>query len=139
MTEPAIDIQPGGSRAWPRLDATEKYATGSQKVRPLRRHPRTQTRLRAVLYARDTFIPTTIRDISVGGIGLEGAYGVFPGDRVSIALISGEKRTGIVRWWLNGCCGVQFDTPLAATDPWLARAERAGARSTAGAAPDAPT
>jgi hypothetical protein len=83
-----------------------------------------RTNLRAVVYAGATFQTTVIRDISLGGVGLSGAHGLFPGEPVTITLLNGLSRSGIVRWWLSGCCGVQFDKPLTSDDPFFETAAR---------------
>ena len=97
---------------------------GSQSPLALRRHDRIITRVPAVLYVGKSFQITIIRDISPGGARLEGANGVLPGDAVEIKLVTGQSRSAVVRWWLNGSCGVSFDAPLEAGDPFLQRALR---------------
>ncbi len=94
----------------------------------LRQHGRMRTKVRAVLYAGTRFQTTVIRDISLGGIGLSGADGLFPGEPVTITLLNGASKSGVVRWWVGGCCGVQFDEPLTSEDPFFtSAARRAGA------------
>jgi hypothetical protein len=102
-----------------------------QKNALSRQHDRMRTNLRAVVYAGTTFQSTVIRDISFGGVGLSGAAGLFPGESVKITLLNGQSRSGIVRWWLSGCCGVQFQKPLTSDDPFFEAALRraAGARA----------
>jgi hypothetical protein len=104
---------------------------GEKSVQPSRQHNRVRTNLRAVLYAGTTFQTTVIRDISLGGAGLSGAHGLFPGEPVTITLLNGASRSGIVRWWLGGCCGVQFDKFLTTDDPFFETAMRraGGARA----------
>ena len=81
-------------------------------LRLRRRHTREVVNVRAVVYCGIASQPVTICDISNGGVGLEGAGALFPGSEVNIALMTGEQRSGIVRWWLAGRCGVQFEQPL---------------------------
>jgi hypothetical protein len=103
-------------------------AAGDENALPSREHNRMRTNARAVLYAGTTFQSTVIRDISFGGVGLSGARGLFPGERVTITLLNGASRTGVVRWWLGGCCGVKFDEPLTSEDAFFETAvRRAGA------------
>lgn len=86
------------------------------KLRRLRRHDRTIANVRAVFRAGLSEKPTLIRDLSDGGLGLIGADGLFPGCEIEIALVTGETKAGVVRWWLAGACGVQFHEPLGTND-----------------------
>jgi hypothetical protein len=86
--------------------------TTAPQIRLLRRHRRLPTQIRAVLYHHDSFQPTTIFDTSVGGVGIEGAKGLFHGDEVKIGLVSGQTYNGVVRWWFNGRCGIAFKNVL---------------------------
>ena len=101
----------------------------NQDMAVSRQHSRLRTSVRAVLYSGSTFQTTVIRDISLGGIGLSGAEGLFLGEPVKITLLSGASKTGVVRWWLGGCCGVQFDKPLTSDDPFFVTVERRGGAS----------
>lgn len=101
---------------------------GEECATPPREHDRVRTNVRAVIYSGTTFQSTVIRDVSLGGVGLSGAHGLFPGERVTITQLNGASRSGVVRWWLGGCCGVKFDEPLTRDDPFYeAAARRAGA------------
>jgi len=107
---------------------------GAQSPLALRRHDRVATRVSAILYFGKSFRITVIRDISPGGARLEGADGVLPGDAVEIKLITGQSQAGVVRWWLNGSCGISFDAVLPVDDPFLQRALRNARRSASNAA-----
>jgi hypothetical protein len=96
----------------------------SATIRVLRRHPRLPTQLRAILATDRGFQPTTIRDVSRGGVGLAGAIGLLPGDLVEVQLLTGQRYKGQLRWWCNGHCGVAFDTAISDQDPLLMLAER---------------
>lgn len=99
------------------------------KLRRLRRHQRSIINVRAIVHSGQSARPTIIRDMSEGGVGLEGAYGLFPGSEVTVALVTGEFKSGVVRWWLSGSCGVQFHEPLKEGDRfWLAALRKAGAK-----------
>ena len=91
-----------------RQDAAQIPAA-STTVSCLRRHQRTPVAAHAVLYSGSGFQSTVIRNFSEGGVGIEGATGVFVGDTVTVALPTGQSRSGKVRWWLNGWCGIQYD------------------------------
>ena len=54
----------------------------------------------------------TLRDISVGGVGLEGHASVKPGDLVNIALDSGVNVQGVAVWNRDGRVGVKLTCPL---------------------------
>jgi hypothetical protein len=100
-------------------DARQPAPPSSDRVRRLRIHPRTHVHLRAVVETAGSFRTTVIRDISVGGLGLKGADGLFPGCEVEVTLLTGQSRKGIVRWWLAGCCGIEFQAKLEPGDPFL--------------------
>ena len=53
-----------------------------------------------------------VRDISEGGIGLEGNTGAEPGDRVSIKLECGAYVSGVAIWNSDGRLGVKLDQQL---------------------------
>lgn len=111
-----------------RAGMTEVRAAKEEIAPPEREHNRMRTNVRAVIYSGTTFQSTVIRDISLGGVGISGAHGLFPGESVTITLLNGASRSGVVRWWLSGCCGVKFDEPLASDDPfYVTAARRAGA------------
>lgn len=54
----------------------------------------------------------TIRDISAGGIGVEGDTTVAPGDQVNVALGSGVCFEGIAMWNRDGRIGVRLSKPI---------------------------
>ena len=87
-----------------------------------RRYERIPVNIRALLHLRDRFQTTAIRDLSIGGACLEGAYGVMPGDTLVIELTNGRRLPAAARWWVCGRCGVAFAEPLEASDPLLAAA-----------------
>ena len=90
----------------------------------MRRFDRIPVQVPAVLYLGNKSQFTVIRDISFAGARLDGAIGVFPGDTIQVALVTGHSKAANVRWWLNGSCGVAFVTLLQEGDPFIARAIR---------------
>ena len=78
----------------------------------VRKYARLRVREAAIVYYRKTFRSVVIVDVSKGGVALEGAGGLFAGDRVNITTVSGHSVLGVVRWWLAGRCGIQFDEEL---------------------------
>lgn len=112
-----------------RPDRNDQAGTVSAAGIRLRRHKRTEANVRAIVRSGSRFQPTLVRDISRSGLGLAGANGLFPGGEVEITLLNGLRRTGVVRWWLAGNCGIQLHEPLADNDVFfkyvLGRATRA--------------
>lgn len=104
------------ARQFAALPAQPKRIDVESKLRRLRQCDRTIANVHATVRAGISSKPTLIRDVSDGGLGLIGADGLFPGCEVRVALVTGETKTGIVRWWLAGACGVQFHEPLQAND-----------------------
>lgn len=88
-------------------------------VRRLRSHERYGVNIRALLHLRDRFQTTTIRDVSIGGACLDGAYAVVPGDRIILQLNNGRTLNAAVKWWACGRCGIAFENALMANDPIL--------------------
>lgn len=75
----------------------------------------------ALLQAHGKIQGPSIRSISRSGIKLDGAFGLEPGDAVTVRLPSHQSVNGTVEWSVGGFCGVIFSQPLAEDD--LARAE----------------
>jgi hypothetical protein len=105
-----------------KLTATQT-GNGDQKQR---QHQRFPTSLRAILYCRGQFQTTAIYDLSQGGAGLTGAFGVMPNDGVILQLLDGRQIDATVRWWVQGRCGLVFKQPLAENDILI---QQAGKRS----------
>lgn len=76
----------------------------------------------ALLQAHGKVQCPSIRSISRSGVKLDGAFGLQPGDAVSVKLPSQLTVGGTVEWSVAGFCGIVFDHPLAADDPALAEA-----------------
>ena len=60
-----------------------------------------------------------IRDVSQGGMKIEYAYGLTPGDKVTIEIDASRALDATVDWPVATYCGIEFDTPLAEGDPLL--------------------
>lgn len=91
-------------------------ARAPAKRPPLERH---SAKRYALIYARGTRQCATIRSISRRGIRLDGAFGLEPGDTVTIELPSMPTLDGKVEWSVAAFCGIEFSQPLAETDPAL--------------------
>jgi hypothetical protein len=110
--------------ASPSPDPSLEPARPTDNIRTLRRHPRQRTSLRAILNTAYGFQSTTVRDVSRGGVGLEGTGSFMPGDRVELHLLTGQRYPGVVRWWCRGHCGIAFDEMLDPEDALLVQADR---------------
>lgn len=71
-----------------------------------------------MLQARGTLQYPSIRSISRSGIKLDGAFGLEPGDIVTVKLPT-QALSGTVEWSVAGFCGILFAEPLSADDPAL--------------------
>jgi hypothetical protein len=65
-----------------------------------------------------------IRDVSRGGMKLEFAYGLMPGDKIVIELASARTLEATVVWSVAAFCGAEFHGQLAEDDPVLASCKR---------------
>ena len=81
-----------------------------------RAHTRTPSKVRAILYLHGTFHRCIVRDYSCTGLGLECDVALYEGDIVRIALLNGQSRTAVIRWWLHNRCGVSFEEKLIESD-----------------------
>jgi len=73
----------------------------------------------AILHSHGRLQCVDLRDISRGEIKLDRAFGLKPGDSVSIELLSRRILKGTVAWSIAAFCGIKFDQPLAEDDPAL--------------------
>jgi hypothetical protein len=73
----------------------------------------------AILMCHDREQSIIIRDISVGGMKIQNAFGLAPGDTVRIELLTRRAFEGKVAWSVSPYCGIKFNTPLSETDPLL--------------------
>lgn len=98
----------------------QNYARRTLTYRPpFKRH---QPVRYALLQAHGKVQCPSIRSISSTGIRLDGAFGLQPGDAVSVRLPSQQTVSGSVDWAVAGFCGIVFSHALATDDPCLAEA-----------------
>ncbi len=71
-----------------------------------------------VQHARRT-VRAMVRDVSSGGLGLDGVEGLNPHDLVVVELASGRRLTGLVVWSKGRLAGVRLSTSLPPNDPLL--------------------
>ena len=60
-----------------------------------------------------------LRVISRDEVKIDRAFGLKPGDQVSVELLSRRKLSGTVAWSVAAFCGIKFDQRLAENDPAL--------------------
>ena len=80
---------------------------------------RQQTSLDAELQVHDRFQRITIQNVSQGGMQLRDAFGLMPGDVITVELLSRRTFDGTVMWSVAPYTGIAFDKPLADDDPML--------------------
>ena len=80
---------------------------------------RCDTRMRVLLHFRARYQSVIVRDVSPGGMKLEKAFGLMPGDIVTIELLSGRAFQGKVIWSVAPFCGLAFENTLEQQDPLL--------------------
>ena len=86
------------------------------KGRPFDRHAATQ---HAILHSHGRIQCVDICGISRRGVKLDPAFGLKPGDAVTVELLSRRTLEGTVAWSIAAFCGIEFDQPLAENDPAL--------------------
>lgn len=92
--------------------ALESLAEGrASERRGIRRH--------AILHCHDRVQTVVIRDISAGGMKVQNAFGLIPGDIVKIELLTRRTFDGKVAWSVPPYCGIRFDTRMSESDPLL--------------------
>jgi PilZ domain len=92
-----------------------------------RRHKRVATRVTTLLHCHGRFQTVHVLDFSLGGLQLEGCFGIGPGDDLILELLSGHRVGGKCAWSIGGRVGVRFPEPLSEDHPALA-VLRQGAR-----------
>jgi hypothetical protein len=70
----------------------------------------------AILHAHGRLQCVDLRDISRSEVKLDRAFGLKPGDPVSVELLSRRTLDGTVAWSVAAFCGIEFDQPLAEND-----------------------
>jgi hypothetical protein len=102
-----------------------RATSAAWRTLPTRRtFERRSTWVNAVVHCEGHSQSVVIRDVSRGGMKIEFAYGLAPGDEISIELMSGRRLEGTVAWSLAAYCGVEFAAPLAEDDQVLEACKR---------------
>lgn len=92
-------------------DALSLHEGRTSARRAMRKH--------AILHCHDRVQTVVIRDISEGGMKIQNAFGLAPGDTVRVELLTRRAFEGKVAWAVSPYCGVKFDVPLEKNDPLL--------------------
>ncbi len=85
---------------------------------------RRNTWVQAALHFDGRTQSIVVRDVSRGGMKIEFAYGLEPGDQVRIELMSGRMLEATVAWSVAAYCGVEFASLLDEHDPVLETCKR---------------
>ena len=99
----------------------------NQPVR--RRDERRAVRITALVHCHGRFQTARIVDFSLGGLRLDGCFGLAVADQVGVELLSGQRLEGKVAWAVASRIGVQFHHPLAPDDTVVARLSKAASRT----------
>ncbi len=95
---------------------TSALPPAARKQRSFERH---EISMRALLHFRARYQSVLVRDVSPGGMKLEKAFGLMPGDIVTVELLSGRALQAKVMWSVAPFCGLAFENPLDLQDPLL--------------------
>jgi hypothetical protein len=95
----------------------------------LRHAERHLARIRALVHCRGRFQTIAIVDFSLGGLRLEGSFGIAVRERISVELLSGDLLEATVAWSTGSQLGVQFVECLTSAHPVFMTLNRLGAKS----------
>ena len=84
-----------------------------------RRMPRLSIDMAVEIRHGQTVSPCRVRDVSAGGLGLSGVYGLKPNEEVAIQLEAGRTIRGTVAWTRDGQAGVALTEELEHANPLL--------------------
>jgi hypothetical protein len=84
-----------------------------------RRTPRRPVDLYAVVRYGSVIQPARVRDVSAGGLMLEGVGGLRQGTRCKVELVSGRAFEGDVAWSRDHQVGLRFKADIGMDDPLL--------------------
>jgi hypothetical protein len=103
-----------------------------------RRDERHLTRVKALLHCHGRFQTVLIVDYSLGGLQLQGCFGVGIGDEITVELLTGQHLPAKVAWSVGSRIGVRFVERLEQDHPALAVLQRAAKRVLGRAQPAPP-
>ena len=93
-----------------------------------RRQARVPTRVFALARARNRHQTVLVVDYSESGAQLQGSYGLFVGDGITLELLSGDVVPAKVSWSLNDRVGIEFVDALRPEHPVQYALQRAAER-----------
>jgi len=96
-------------------------------VRASNRSRRTHSFITARAFQRAQIV-----DYSLGGLQLEGTFGLIKRDTVQVELISGVRISANVAWSLGTHTGIVFSEPLPASHPAMLELDRRHAKRSPG-------
>lgn len=105
-------------------------ATHAEETPFRRQNERYVVRLTALAHCHGRFQTVRILDYSMGGLQLQGGFGICPGDDVIVELLSGDRLESKAAWSVGSRVGVRFQSPLTTDNPALAVFEHAALRAT---------
>jgi PilZ domain len=109
----------------------EPLAADDERPPIRRRDERHSIRLTALAHCHGRFQTVRIVDFSLGGLQLQGGFGVGPGDDMVVELLSGHRLEAKAAWSLGSRVGVRLLQPLSPEHPALAVLMQAARRSAA--------
>lgn len=127
---PRAQLLPAGSGRRTN-SSNEPLSAREERSLVRQRDDRHQIHLTALAYCHGRFHTVRVVDFSLGGLQLQGTFGVGPGDDMVVELLSGHRLAATAAWSLGSRVGVRFLQPLTAEHPALAVLLRAARRSAA--------
>jgi len=94
-----------------------------------RRFARTPVKANAFVHCGSRFQRAQIVDYSLGGLMLEGTFGLIKHDAIQVELITGTRVLGKVAWSLGAHTGMIFHEPLQPSHPAIVELERRARRA----------
>jgi len=122
-----MNVRAKGNRAY-QDGANDRMATlydqllSARDERPSlrRRAERFPIRVAALAHCHGRFQTVRIVDVSLGGLQLQGCFGVGVGDGITVELLSGHRLAAKVAWSIGSRLGVRFLEPLWVEHPAVA-------------------
>jgi PilZ domain len=95
----------------------ELPSAGEEEASVRRRDQRYPTRVVALVHCHGRFQTARVVDFSLGGLQLQGCFGVGAADQITLELLSGDRLAAKVAWSMGSRVGVRFLEPLADGHP----------------------
>jgi hypothetical protein len=98
---------------------SQLLSTRDERPSVRRRDERHSTRVAALVHCYGRYQTVRIVDFSIGGLQLQGCFGIGVGDDITVELLSGHRLAAKVAWSMGSRLGVRFLEPLLAEHPAL--------------------